>query len=98
MTIITNKEPIIDKVDEEGNEINKKVTKSNFCSKITKICQYFDRERQVSIPFSDWHGKVQCKIVKKVKTFSNKKSYKEKGKSCFLKFKLHICKNVRILF
>ena len=81
VTIFTNKEPIIDKVDGEGNEINKRVTKRNFCSKITKVCQYFDRRRQVSIPYSEWQGKVQCKIVKKVKTFSNKKNYKVKGKT-----------------
>ena len=83
VTIITNKEPIIDKVDEEGNEINKKVTKKNFCSKIMNICHYLQRERKVSIPCCDWKGKVQCRLVKKVKTFSNQKYYTEKGRSIY---------------
>ena len=73
ITIITNKEPIIEKVTSEDD----KKANSASTSKCTtsKICRYFKnrKKRVVNFPYSEWSGKVHCSITKTVNLWADSK-------------------------
>ena len=78
--IITNKEPIIEKVSPTEEE-DKKVIK---CKKPLNFFQFLQKKRNskkvpVTIPISDWKGKVKCKIFKKVDFQSHAKTHSQRG-------------------
>ena len=84
--IITNKKPIIEKISQIEEEKDKKVVK---CKKPLNFCQFLQKERnarkvQVNIPFSDWKGKVSCKMFKKVDFQSHAKTHSQRGKFFFI--------------
>ena len=78
--IITNKEPIIEKISPTEDE-DKKVIK---CKKPLNFCQFLQKKRNskkvpVNIPISEWKGKVKCKIFKKVDFQSHAKTHSQRG-------------------
>ena len=78
--IITNKEPIIEKISPTEEE-DKKVIK---CKKPLNFFQFLQKKRNskkvpVTIPISDWKGKVKCKIFKKVDFQSHAKTHSQRG-------------------
>ena len=78
--IITNKEPIIEKISPTEEE-DKKVIK---CKKPLNFCQFLQKKRNskkvpVTIPISEWKGKVKCKIFKKVDFQSHAKTHSQRG-------------------
>ena len=60
--IITNKEPIIERVDCDHKLIENDVKNSKF----HRLCKVFTRmkSRQLTIPVKDWNGKVACVVIK----------------------------------
>ena len=78
--IITNKEPIIERISPPEKEEDK----SDVKCKPLKFCQFLQKRRsskkvQVNIPLSDWKGKVNCKIFKKVDFQSRTKTFSQRG-------------------
>ena len=78
--IITNKEPIIEKIPPKKEESNK----ANKC-KPSKFFKFFlsskgkSKENQVNIPHCDWKGNINCRIFKKVDFRSNAKCHSQRG-------------------
>ena len=78
--IVTNKEPIIERVSPPEKEADKSDVK---CRPLN-FCQFLQKRRnskkvQVNIPLSDWKGKVNCKIFKKVDFQSQTKTHSQRG-------------------
>ena len=67
--MITNKEPIIEKLNQDNDTKSKVIRKKSSC--FFKIFRYFSKRRKkkllINIPRSNWNGKVTCKIVKSKK-------------------------------
>ena len=84
ITILTNKEPIIEKVNpgEDSNieSTNKNKKKSTFLSQIWIYLRKRRKKRFINVPFNEWNGPVQCKISKKSKMKFNSHFVKNKGK------------------
>ena len=84
--IVTNKEPIIEKISPPEKEDEK----SDVKCKPLNFCQFLQKRRsskkvQVNIPLSDWKGKVNCKIFKKVDFHSQTKTHSQRGRYlCFI--------------
>ena len=79
--IITNKEPIIEKISPTEEEDKKVIKPLNFCQFLQK--KRNAKKVQVNIPFSEWKGKVSCKIFKKVDFQSHAKTQSQRGKFFF---------------
>ena len=75
VTIICNKEPVVEKID------SKKEIKSTKSSRFRKIFSCFRRENKkvVNIPHSEWLGPSDCKINKDVKLYSPMEVSKHSG-------------------
>ena len=80
LIILTNREPIIDKINTKTGEVVKSARdKKNRRPWIFKICPCINRKEKesVNIPSSDWTGPVDCQVLKsknfrtKDKAFSN---------------------------
>ena len=73
ITIITNKEPIIEKVTSEDDK--KANSASTSKCRFSKICRYFKnrKKRVVNFPYSEWSGKVHCSITKTVNLWADSK-------------------------
>ena len=84
--IITNKEPIIERIsppEKEGDKSVEKCKPLNFCQFLQK--RRNSKKAQVNIPLSDWKGKVNCKIFKKVDFYSQTKTHSQRGRYlCFI--------------
>ena len=85
--IVTNKKPIIERISPEEKEEETSIVKCNPLN----FCQFLQKWRnsnkvQVNIPLSDWKGKVNCKIFKKVDFQSQTKTHSQRGKGLFVDF------------
>ena len=85
--IITNKKPIIERITPEEEEDDTSIVRCNPLN----VCQFLQKWRnsnkvQVNIPLSDWKGKVNCKIFKKVDFQSQTKTHSQRGKGLFVDF------------
>ena len=79
--IVTNKKPIIEKISSEEKEDDTSIVKC----KPLNFWQFLQNKRnshkvQVNIPLSNWTGKVNCKIFKKVDFQSQTKTHSHRGK------------------
>ena len=80
--IVTNKKPIIERISPEEE---KEDDTSTVKCKPLNFWQFLQNKRnfhkvQVNIPLSDWTGKVNCKIFKKVDFQSQTKTHSQRGK------------------
>ena len=83
VTVITNKEPIIEKLNTDNDTKSKVIRKKPSC--FLKIFRYFSKRRKkkklINIPRSNWNGKVTCKIVKSKKVTNETEQLTSKGKA-----------------
>ena len=77
VTIISNKKPVLEKIDPQSQS-EVKTLKS---SRLRKIFSCFLREnkRSVNLPRSEWRGPTACSVKKTVKLSSLRKVFKQTG-------------------
>lgn len=79
--IVTNKKPIIERIIPEEKEEDTSIVKC----KPLNFWQFLQNRRnshkvQVNIPLSDWKGKVNCTIFKKIDFQSQTETHSQRGK------------------